>query len=276
MQWIDTHLMEITGVLAVAILLGVGRNKILPAVKAHRWLMWVAFAVTIVCGLMLGWALHSIVAWLTTLDGPFTATVGSIGALIAFTLGWHGVYLLIALIRDVADKTPDEAARKAALWIPTFLPAGFAAVWGVVSNPRGIGTGLTAAVMAGITIIYAHMIVKEALQGKTAAVGWKWFSAVVCLLVGVVMIPLVLYVDGVAADHMPGNYLLAARILAGVTGAAMLVAALFDIKDKQPDRDVRAFLRYGLPVLFVFGALTVGFFTEGTSNGGEFLEATFK
>lgn len=276
MQWINTHLMEITGVLSVAILLGVGRAKILPAVKAVRWLMWVAWAVTVVCGLILGWALHGLVTWLTTLTGPFASAVGSVGALTAFILGWHGVYLLVALIRDVADKTPDEDARKAALWIPTFLPAGFSAVWGVVSHPQGLGTGLAAAVMAVITIVYAHRIIKAALQGRTAAIGWKWFAAFVCLLVGIVMIPLVLYIDGVAAAHLPSLWLAAARILAGVFGVALLIAALVDIKDKQPDRFVRAFLRFGLPVLFLFGGLAYGFVSDGASNGSQLLEATFR
>jgi hypothetical protein len=269
--------MEITGVLAVAILLGVGRSKILPAAKGNRPLMWIAWLVTGFCGLMLGWALYGLVGWATSLGSTFGAVIGSVGALIAFILGWHGAYLAIALIRDLADKTPDDDARKAALWIPTFLPAGINAVWGVVSNPRGIGTGVLAAIMAAITVVYAHMIVTAALKGKTAAKGWKWFAAAVCLLAGVVMLPLVLFIDGVAADQLTDKQLLAARFLAGILGFALLIAACKDMfADKQPDGYVRAFLRFGLPLLLAFGTIAVTTSTGQASDGGKILTGTFK
>lgn len=277
MQWINNYLYQITGVLSVAILLSVGRSKILPAVRNNRPLMWIAWLVTVVCGLILGWALLGVTQWLTGVGGLFGGVVGSIGGLIALALGWHGVYLLIALIRDVADKTPDEDARKAALWVPTFLPAGVGAVWGIVSHPRGLGTGLTAAIMAAITIAYAHMIVKAALKGRAGSKAWKWFAAAVCLLAGLVMVPLVLYIDGVAADHLNGNYLGAARILESVLGAALAIAALKDLlADKQPDAYVRTFLRYGLPLLLAFGWLGVSFIAGHASDGGEVLMGTFK
>ncbi len=277
MQWINSHLGQITGVLAVAILLGVGRNKILPSVKANKGLLWTAWIVTGICGLILGWALSGVMGWLTGLDSVFGATIGAVGAIIALILGWHGVYLLIALIRDLADKTPDDDARKAALWVPTFLPAGISAVWGIVSNPRGLGTGVTAAVMALVTIVYAHMIVTAALKGRTGAKGWKWFATLVCLLAGVVMLHLVLFIDGVAADHLPGSWLIAARTLAGVLGLALGVAALKDLlADKQPDAYVRTFLRFGLPLLLTFGTLAVTTVSGHASDGGQILVGTFK
>jgi hypothetical protein len=274
-NFVEANLLQITGVVMVAILLSVGRSKILPAVKSHLWLMWIAFGVTIVCGLVLGWALVDLIAWLTQLRGA-GAVFGSIGALIAFTLGWHGVHLLIALIRDVTDGRPDEDARKAALWVPTMLPAGWSAVWGVATHPQGIGTGIVAAIMAAITMIYTHRIVGEALKARKARKGWLWFAALVCLLAGIVATPLVLYLDGRAAAHLPAHWLIPARLVAGTIGLALGLAALKDIADKVPDQYVRSFLRFGLPILLTFGSLALGFFTGHAVDGGHITTGGFK
>lgn len=261
-NWIDSHLAQLTALGMVVILLTVGRAKLLPGVKQNKGLLWLAFAVTAVCGLILGFALFGVVGWLTGLGGTFGGAVGSIGAVVAMWLGWHAAYLLVALIRDLADGQPDDEARKAALWVPTFLPAGFAAVWGVVSNPRGIGTGLVAAIMAVITVVYAHRIVKAVLAGKNARKAWRWFAALVMLLAGIVMIPLLMYVDDRAAEVLPGQYLIAFRVLLGTVGLALAIAAAIDIKDRVPDAAVRAFLAYGVPVLFLFGAMAIATATD--------------
>jgi hypothetical protein len=274
MNFLNTYLPQITGVLVVAILLGVGRAKLLPAVKTSRALLWLAWIVTVVCGLVLGWALVGVMGWLTSLTGPGASLIGSIGALAGLWAGWHSVLLLIAMVRDLADKTPDGDARKAALWVPTFLPAGWQAVWGVVTNPRGLGTGLTAAIMAGITIAYAHMIVQAALRGKTARKAWLWFSAGVCLMAGLVATPLVLYLDGVAATNLAGTWVAAGRVLAGAFGLALLIAAAVDIKDRVPDAYVRSFLRFGLPLLLAFGTLAVTTISGYAGNGGQLLGGT--
>jgi hypothetical protein len=276
MKWIENHLDQIVGVLAVAIILTVGRAKILPAVKRASWLMWVAWAVTVACGLVLGWALLDLVRYLTGLGSLAGSALGSIGALVALALGWHGVYLLIAMIRDLVDRTPDEDARKAALWVPTFLPAGVAGVWGIVTNPQGLGTGLTAAAMALITLIYTHLIINAVLKGKTGAKGWKWFAAGVCLLAGLTVTPLLLFLDGLAADHLPGQWLVAIRVLIGVTGLGLAIAALVDIADRIPDKCVRAFLRFGLPIVITFGALAVSFLTGHAADGGAVLTGGMK
>ncbi len=270
MNWITSHLDQITGVVVVAILLSVGRSKILPGVKTKPVLMWLAFVVTAACGLILGWALVDLIAWLTGLHGS-GAVYGSIGALIAFTLGWHGVYLLVPLIRDVADGRPDEDARRAALLVPTFLPAGWAGVWGVVTHPTGIGTGIVAAIMAGVTMVYVHLILSHALKAKKAATAWKWFAAGVCLLSGLVAIPLVLYLDGVQARHLPGPWLIAARVVEGTFGVALLIPAIKDITDKIPDRYIRAFLRFGMPLCVAFGWLAITTIFGHASNGGQIL-----
>lgn len=267
MNWIVTYHLQIALVLGVLIVLGVGRAKILPAVRQSSLLLWVAFVVTVVCGLVLGWALTGVVAWATSLSGSIGGVVSGVGGVIALWMGWHAVHLLVALIRDVADKTPDEDARKAALWVPTMLPAGWQAVWAILSHPRGLGAGVTAAVMAGITVVYAHRIVKAALGGKTARKAWKWFASAVCLFAGVVLIPLVVFADGMASHYLPPWAVLMARILLGATGVALLVAAFIDIKDKVPDVGVRAFLAYGLPLLVLFGSLFVGLVNQHAHDG---------
>jgi hypothetical protein len=270
-DWISTNYLQITGVLAVVILLGVGRAKILPGVRSSPLLLWLAFVVTAVCGLILGWALVGVMAWMTSLPSLFGSVIGSIGAIVALALGWHAVYLTIALIRDLADKTPDEKARSAALWVPTFLPAGWTATWGIISNPRGLGTGITAAIMAVMTVLYAHLIVKEVLKAKTAPRAWRWFAALVMLLAGLVMIPLLVFADAQAALHLPGKLMASIRILAGVAGIALLVRAIKDIVDRVPDVHVRAFLAYGLPLLFAFGAAAAAWLSGNAESGFELL-----
>ena len=269
MQFLNSNIEQIAAVLGVAIILALGRAKILPAIRQSAFLLWVAFVVTAICGLILGWALSGVVAWLTgiTSIGGF-----SIVGLLAVWAGWHAVGMTVDLIRDLVDLKPDEEARTAALWIPTLLPAGIAAVWEIASNPRGIGTGITAAIMAGITIGYTVAISKKAVKGSKGKTAWLWFAAAVCLLGGLAATPLVLYVDGWLAGVLPGQWLWAVRILAGAAGVALLIAALKDVAaDRRPDAYVRAFLQFGLPLVLAFGALTVGFFAQGATNGAEFL-----
>lgn len=270
-DWIESYWPQITGVIAVAILLAVGRSKLLPGVRGSALLLWLAFAVTAVCGLILGWALVGVMAWVTSRPSLFGAVIGSIGAIAALILGWHATYLLIGMIRDLADKTPDEMARRAALLVPTFLPAGWSATWGIISNPRGLGSGITAAIMAVITIVYAHLIVKEALKAKTAPRAWRWFASLVCLLAGLVMVPLLVFLDAQAAGWAAPWVMTMARILAGVLGFALLVRAVKDLVDRVPDAHVRAFLAYGVPLLFLGGAAAAAWLSSSADSGLDLL-----
>ncbi len=270
MQFIQNNQAQIIALFVVVILLAVGRKPLLGKTRGSKPLMWVAFAVTALCGLILGFALRGVMAWLIGLDGVAGLAIGAVGALVACWAGWHAVGMLVDLIRDVADQTPDEDARKAALWIPTLLPAGAQAVWSIVTNPRGLGTAITAIIMAAITVAYVGIVNKKALQGRTAAKAWKWFAAVVSLLGGLVAVPLVLYLDGWLGQIAPA-WQTGARVITGTVGVALGVAAVVDIADKVPDQHVRNFLRFGLPTLIAFGAVAVGFITSGATNGGEVL-----
>lgn len=271
MEFINNNLEQLAAVLGVVAILTLGRAKILPKARGSKFLLWVAFVVTAICGLVLGWALSGLAAWLTgiTSIGGF-----SIVGLVAVWLGWHAVGMAVDLFRDVADGQPDEDARQAALWIPTLLPAGWAAVWQIASNPRGLGTGITAAIMAGITIAYATIISNKAVKGKKGKTAWLWFAAAVCLMGGLAATPLVLYVDGWIAGAAPAGWLWGFRIVGGFIGVGLLIGALADITDKRPDALVRSFLKFGLPLILAFGALTVGFLADGATNGAEFLTGT--
>jgi hypothetical protein len=270
---ITNHLPEITAVIGVIILLNVGRSKVLPKIRGSHHpgiALWITFAVTVVCGLMLGYALHGVISWMTHLHGggSFFAYVGSI---IAMILGWQSVLMLVALVRDLADGRPDEDARRAALLLPMFLPAGWAAVSGLISQPQHLGAGLVAAIMATITLVYVHRINGAALSGTNHRNAWKWFLVPVNILAGLVMIPLILFVDATLGHHIPGQYMAALRILGGLTGVGLWIAAVADITDRMPDKYVRAALAYGLPLLFLFGSLAVTVVHGGAGNGLQLL-----
>ncbi len=269
MNLIDNNIEQIGAVLGVVIILSLGRGVILPAVRQSKFLLWVAFLITAICGLVLGWALAGFTAWLIgiTSIGGF-----SIVGLVAVWAGWHAVSMAVDLIRDLADGQPDDDARSAALWIPTLLPAGGQAVWEIASNPRGLGTGITAAIMAGMTIGYTVVISKKAVKGRNGKTAWLWFAAAVCLLGGLAAAPLVLYVDGWIAGIPWGKAVWLWRVLAGAVGVALLLAALKDIAaDKKPDGHVRRFLQFGLPLVLAFGAITVGLLAGGVDSGGDIL-----
>lgn len=271
LTWLQANYLQITGVIAVAIMLTVGRAALLPKTRSDPFLLWVAFAITAVCGLVLGWALYGVMAWLTALPGLFGGAIASVGAIVAVWLGWHGVYQLVALVRDVADRSPDAEARKAALWVPTFLPAGGQAVWGIVSNPQGLGTTLTAAIMAVLTILYVVRIAQAALSASAAPKLWRWFATGVCVLGGLVMIPLLAFADAQAAQFVPSELMVAARILSGVAGFALAFAALRDLRDRVPDKYARACALAGVPLLVVSGATAWGWITGTAGSGLELL-----
>jgi hypothetical protein len=271
MNWIEQNYLQIAAVLSVAVILTVGRAKLLPAVRSSKLLLWVAFVVTALCGLVLGWALFGVMTWLTGLGGLFGGIVGSVGAILAVIAGWWSVDMLVALIRDVADGVPDDEARKAALWFPTMAPAGISAVWGIVQNPRGLGTTITALIIGGVTVAYAHKVKGSALSARKGSKAWRWFAAAVCLLAGLVMIPLLAFLDAQAGGWLPDWAANMARILFGALGVGLLIGALVDIKDKVPDAAVRGFLSWGLPSLVLFGAVAVAVLSDGASSGGELI-----
>ncbi len=274
--WINSHWLQLTLVIAVIVLLVFGRNKILPRVGENKFILWFAFLVTALCGLVLGWALQDVMQWVTALPTTLGGVVSSIGAIIAVIAGWASISMLVAMIRDLADGVPDGEARKAALWFPTLSVAGWSAAWGIVQNPRGIGTGITAAIIAVISIVFLRKIVSAALAGKKGENAWKWFATAVCFLAGLLMIPLLAFGDSMAQQHLPAPWPSALRIILGAVGLGLAVWAIVDAvpKKKQgekhvvPDEGVRAFMAFGLPTLVLFGALALGEITNAADEQG--------
>lgn len=272
MKWIEQNFVQITLVIAAIIIIAVGRGPMLPHVKRSKVLLWAAFVVTAACGLVLGWALSDVTSWITSRGGAFGGAVASLGAIIAVAAGWWSVDMLVALIRDLADCVPDGDARRAALWVPTTAPAGMSAAWGIMSNPGGVGTGITALIIAAITVGFCVKISKSALAGQKLPRFWHYFAAAACLLGGIVLIPLVAWLDTKAADLLSGNWLTGARIVAGSVGLALLAAMLVDwFKDKIPDQHVRNFALVGVPLLVVCGAVVVAHLTDAANSSGAIL-----
>lgn len=272
--WLNAHWLQLTLLACVGVLLVLGRNKILPRVGENKFILWLAWIVTLICGLILGWALNDVMAWVTALPTTFGGVVASVGAVIAVIAGWASISMLVAMIRDLADGVPDGDARKAALWFPTLSVAGFSAAWGIVQNPRGIGTGITAAIIAVISIVFLRKIVNAALKGKKGENAWKWFAVAVCLLTGLLMIPLLAYADAMAQKYLPGDWPTGLRIVAGAAGLGLLIACIVDLVPKKkekhvvPDEGVRAFCAFGIPVLVLFGAIAVGAVSDAAEEQG--------
>src|SRR5262245_14889389 len=101
MNWIETYLPQLTGVVVVLVVLW-GRNRLLPAAGQSAVALWVAFGVSVVCGLVLGYSLADVASWVTGLGGAFGGVVASVSAIAAAVAGWHAVKMLIALVRDLA------------------------------------------------------------------------------------------------------------------------------------------------------------------------------
>lgn len=270
MELLERYAPLIIGVAVVLILLKVGLKELEARMGGHTWLRWVVFAVRVVLGLVLAYALSGILRWLTSLEGP-AAIAGQMGAIISLILGWHAIYLLVGLTRDVADGKPDKDAMKGALWIPALLPVGFVAAWGLIqqafSGPPDLGTGLVAAIMAVHTVAYCVMITKVALKPSKHPKAWRWFCVPVNLLGGLVAAVLVAYVDNVLSDHLPAGLMAALRIIFGTLGVAFILKALADIADRQPDQHVRRALLAGVPLVYLLGSGAIAWISDSATSG---------
>ncbi|TDC02070.1 hypothetical protein E1091_01545 [Micromonospora fluostatini] len=256
----------VIGVGGVIALRTLGVKALEPKTSSSRMVLWVAFAVEALCGLLLGAALYQVTRWLTSLTGR-GEILGAIGSIIALTFGWHAVKLIVVLIRDLADGKPDKDARHAALLVPTLLPPGFAAVAALVSNPRGLGGGVAAAVMAGITLYYCLSISKLVLGSQKHKVPWKWFALAVHVLAGLVITTAVVYIDGLLAEWLSPGWMLAVRLVGGFVGLGLAIAAVADIADKEPDQHARRLAAFGQPLLSLFGSAAIAWINTNANSG---------
>lgn len=239
---------------------------------------WFAFGMSLLAGLLIAVFTIPLMLWIGKLGG-LGVVAASIGTIITVLLGWQAVYLIIAAIRDLADKTPDEEARKAARWVPTFLPVGGTAIATLVSHPRADGFGLgvnllTSAIVSAITVGYTFKIFKACDLGKNAKKGWKWFCAIAAGLAGCIHVALINYLDGVLADLVPGAWMNGIRVIAGVAGLVFLVCGLVDFfKDGEPDKYVRRAGVFGIPLVTLFFSLGVALISDSAHSTIQFLSA---
>lgn len=239
---------------------------------------WFAFGLSLVAGLLLAAFLIPLMLWVGKL-GSWGVVAAGIGTIVTVLLGWQAVYLVIAAIRDLMDKTPDEEARKAARWVPTFLPVGGTAIVSLVSNPRADGFGLgvnvlTAVIVSAITMGYTFKIFKAVDLGKNGKNGWKWFAMVIAFLAGFIHIALFTYADGLLANFIPGVWMNVLRAVLGFAGLLLFIVGLHDIfKDGLPDKFVRRAGVFGVPLVTLFFSLGVSLLSENANSTIQLLSA---
>jgi hypothetical protein len=283
MSWFSAHVLQIAGVIVALVLLP-ARQYAISRAHDHAVLLWFAYIVSAFIGLLLGASLYALTKWLTGLSGTFGGIISSVGAILSVIGGWLAMVMLVRMFRDLGDGKPDGDARTAALWVPILAPACLSAVWNIVTNPRGIGTGITAAVIALISVVALHVVVKSCLKSAKHQLFWKWTATAICLLAGILMIPLLAFADSQVAKYANADVLLLFRYVLGAVGVMLLIGAIVDAwpkksKDEKtvvPDKWVRAFMAYGVPVLVLFGALTIGFASDRATEQGNVLVGSVK
>ncbi len=232
---------------------------------------WFAFGLSVLAGLLLAVFLIPLMRKIGSLGG-LGVVPAAIGTVLAVLMGWQAVYLIIAAIRDLMDKTPDEEARKAARWVPTFFPVGASAIATLVTHPRADGFGLgvnvlTAAIVSSITMIFTFKIFKAVDAGRQGRSGWKWFAAGVAFLAGFIHVALVSYVDGMLADVLPGPWMIAIRTSGGTLGLVLLICGLVDyFRDHIPDAYVRRAGVFGVPLMVLYFSLAVAAISENANS----------
>lgn len=239
---------------------------------------WASFVIYALSGLALAVAAIPTIRWLVSFGSRagLAGLVGNLTAIVTLALGWHAVAMIVSMIRDLADKTPDHEARSAALWVPTFLPIGGAAVMQLMQNPQGVGQGITAAIMGVITLIYTGMIVKRADAARSHKNKWNWFAFAVLVLGGLVIIPMVAYADTALIAQLPSPLPALLRVGLGLAGAGLVLAGAADIwVDRVPDSYARAAARPGIALVFVFGGIGIAALTGSASSGAGFLNGVF-
>jgi hypothetical protein len=267
--WFHAHLWQILCVAGGFIIIGFSR-PLVARVKDHAVLLWFAFVVYLGCGFAIGAGLFSLARWVTGLSGTIGGLVSSVGAVIAVIGGWWGFSMTAKAIRDLADGVPDAEARRAALLVPTLAPACFAAAWSIVRHPNGIGTGITAVIIAAVSLLFLFSISSSVLKAQKHELFWKWFAVAVHILAGILMIPLLAYIDAQIAKHAGSDWSTAFRVTIGAVGLGLLVACIADAWPKKkngetkpvPDKWVRGFASIGVPALVLSGALALGTFVD--------------
>jgi hypothetical protein len=282
LSWINGHESQLIAFLAACFGIWTAKKLIPKQGNKERGshARWACFIIYALSGLALAVAAIPTITWLVSFGASagLAAIVGNLTAVVTLALGWHAVARIVSMIRDLADKVPDHEARSAALWVPTFLPIGGAAVMQLLQNPQGIGQGITAAVAGAITLVYTSMIVKRAdgARNHDHKNKWNWFAFAVLILGGIVIIPLVAYVDTALIARLPGALPTLTRVALGLGGIGLIVAGIADIWiDRVPDAYARAAARFGIALSAIFGASAVAAITTAASHGASSLNGVF-
>jgi len=289
-------------VLNGARLVVLGGSKTSKTPKINSFL---AFFLSIVCGAILALGFTRPLLAIVKMTGGAAGAIGAVGILLSLALGLHSAKWIIAAVRDLADGQPDKEARAAALFVPSTIPAGWAAITGMTQNPTGFLSGTTAVIGGAIALAYAHSITKTVLAssggrkmdasyggpgaptggpgtgrgGGTFAKGSgkpvaKWVAEAFHLLAGLMLIPTTAALDATLATWLPGPLMIAIRTIGGISGLALLACAAKDICDREPDQWVRAFSSIGIPLLFMGGSLAIALLDGGASNIQDVLRQT--
>lgn len=284
MSWFAAHQTQIYALMVTITFVMIAKKGIPHIDRSKKkerggpFARWVAFGCYVVAGVALTVAVTPIVTALVSWGGGdgLGAIVGNVGAVIALALGWQAIAMTISVARDLFDKTPDHEARSGALWIPTFAPIGGAAVAQVVKNPQGLGQGITAAVMGVVTLVYVYQIIKRMDAAKNHKDVWNWLAFAVCVLGGLVLIPLIAYTDTVLSGILPGVLMGFIRVGAGLAGLFLLFIGAYDIVcDGEPNNKARAAAIGGVGITFVLGGIAIGAITGSWADGAGFLNGMF-
>jgi hypothetical protein len=262
---------------------------------------WTALALSVLGGLLVAVFMIPLLRIVTSL-GTLGVLPAAIGAVFTVLIGWNAVYLIIAGAKEITGKKPGDESRKAARWVPSFLPIGGATVITMLAHPQAHGFGLavntvTAAIVSAITMGYTFKIFNfvhgggrggmagaaatgggrdlggsgggaggMSRGGKGRAAGWNWVTTVIAFLAGFIHIALINYADAVAADHIPGGWMTAIR-LAGAGGVFLMLCGAVDLlRDHIPDGYVRRAGVFGVPLVTLFGSLAVSFVSDHANS----------
>jgi hypothetical protein len=283
LDFLGAHQVQLGALLVAGFAVGTAKKIIPYAQRANHkdrgpHARWAAFVIYAIGGLALTVAMVPFIGWLVAKGGQsgISALVGNLTAIVGLALGWHAVAMIVSMIRDLADKSPDHEARSAALWVPTFLPIGGAAIWQLVQNPQGLGQGLTSAIMGVITLIYVFMIVKRADQATNHKKLWNWFAFGVLLLGGIVIIPLLAYTDTALISHLPAQIRWIPRVAIGLAALGAIIAGIVDIWcDGVPNKFARTAAIFGIGGVAVFGAVAIASISSATASGSGLLNGVF-
>lgn len=250
---------------------GAGRDDSGRA-KAKKWdksrvIKFVTLFFMFAAGLLTAFGAYPLAQWLVGWGAGLAGWLSIGFSVLTLAAGWHSLHGLIGLVHDMSDGTPDDEAFSAAFWVPTTIPLGWAALAGLFTNPRGVGTGLGVVAVSLVTAVYAHKILKKthAVRGHYKA--WMWLSTIICAFVGVVHIAALAYLNQITGDWLPdwATWLLrGGLVVAGIVFAVVGLGDLF--RDWTPEKWSQWAAMYTIPVFTVLAVSVATLQSNATTS----------